>query len=59
MALGMVDCTADSMVLQDDFGQHSTSKAKRRMVSTNRRTEVEADWAAGWRHADSGGIAAQ
>jgi hypothetical protein len=55
----MVDCTADSMVLQDDFGQHSTSKAKRRMVSTNRRTEVEADWAAGWRHADSGGIAAQ
>jgi hypothetical protein len=59
MALEVVDCTADSMVLQADFGQHSVPKAKRRMVSTNRRTEVEADWAADWRQANSGGIAAQ
>jgi len=52
MALEVIDCTTDSMVLQADFGQHAAIKAKRRMVSTNRRTEEGADRGAGWRQAD-------
>lgn len=52
MALGVIDCTTDSMVLQADFGQHAASKAKRQMVSTNRRTEVGAGRGADWRRAD-------
>jgi hypothetical protein len=59
MALGVIDCTADSMVLQTDFGQQFAFKAKRRIVSTNRQTEISSDRTAGWRQADSGGIAAQ
>ena len=52
MTLGVIDCTSDSMVLQADFGQHAASKAKRRMVSTNRRTEVKTGRSAGWHRAD-------
>ena len=59
MALGVIDCTTDSMVLQADFGQQAASKPKRRMVSTNRRMVVEFCGAAGWRKAESGGISAQ
>ena len=37
MPLGAFGCTAASMVLQADFGEHPRSQAKRRAVSTNRR----------------------
>ena len=59
MPLGIVYFTRASTVLRFSFGQWLALQAKRRMVSTNRRTAVESRWYAGWRIAEAGGIAGE